>query len=548
MEPGLNVLCRGVVDESGAPVADLARRLRHDDRLAVLGAPFAAALIEADQATVAADHVGMRHVYGARRDGWAAVSTSATRLAGQIAADVDVTALSVFRLAGHYLDDETPYAGVRKLPAAHAFRLRDGGLAVQPYEVPGPAYVDDAVAAHAGRLRELVSGFVEHHPDAVIELSGGLDSRLVLAAVPLERRAGLTAFTVVSATGGDGPVAALLARRFGMRVCAVDVAAMASLSPEAAYELAFAAAVRQGGVGRPLSAAVFGWVEAQVPAAPRLSGHGGEMARALFGTGVEFERSHRTVTDEVADAYVRRWIIANDGVPDEALSAGFAAESRDLGMRRLRRALRRSGADWLGCLSDFYLRQRMHRFGGITVTDSCDTRITLNPLADAAVLAIAAGVPYRAQAGSRHTVRVLRRLDPELARLPLGSGLRPITLDRSVSLARRLGENTVRGFVEKAAGKVSRMWSSRRRAATGAPLLAELVVAHWRSRPSLLEPVTRLEMVNRDYLDRLLSGTATADANTVDFLLNLVVIVSCQLGYSAPTRAGLAWRGATPEQ
>lgn len=524
VDQGITALCRGIVDESGAPVADLGGRLRSGEWLASLGAPFAAVLVEHGRATIAADHVGLRHIYGARLSGWAAVSTSATRLAQHIQSATDVTALSVFRLAGHYLDDETAYAGVRKLPPAHSFTLRNGSLESATYEIPSRATVDDPAAAHARRLRALVSGFLDHHPDVMIELSGGLDSRMVLAAIPPRRRSSLTAFTIAGAGSGDAPVAEALARRYGMRFRRVDISGLASLTPEQAYEMAFFAAARQDGLGRPLSAAAFRWVEAQVEQAPRLSGHGGEMARALFGPGVEFERPHATASPEVVESYIRRWIVANDGVPDEALTPSFAAESYELGMRRLREAFQRPGLDWSSCLRDFYLRQRMHRFGGITITDGCDSRVTLNPLADASVLAIVDGVPYRARAGSRYAVRVLDRLDPELARIPLGSGLRPIVLDRPVTLARRLGENTVRGFIRKAGDKAVRTLNSRRRPAAGASLLAELVVAHWRSHPSLLGAVARSGLVSEDYLSRLIEGTVEADATVVDFVLNLAVI------------------------
>lgn len=109
---------------------------------------------------------------------------------------------------------------------------------------------------------------------------------------------------------------------------------------------------RMDGLGRPLSAAVFRWVEAQVPQAPRLSGHGGEMARALFGPGVEFERPYSTVRPDVARHYIRRWMMSNDAVADSALSPPFAAQSRAMAFHRLIDAMQRSGSDWLGALSD----------------------------------------------------------------------------------------------------------------------------------------------------------------------------------------------------
>jgi len=523
---GVTALCRGVIDSNGAPVADLAERLRSVDRLSQLGAPFAAVLVEDETATIAADHVGFRHVYGTQRPDWAAVCTSARELADLSGAGLDHCALSAFRLTGHYLDDETAYSGVPKLAPGHFFQLFDGQLRVGRYPQKEAMTPDDPAAAHAQRLHELVAGFLEHHPDAMLELSGGLDSRMVLAAVPRPHRKKLTAFTIVNAESNDGSVAAALARRYGMRIRSIDIAGLSALEPQAAFALARAAAWRLDGLGRPLSAAAFQWVESQVEQAPRLSGHGGEMARALFGPGVEFERPHTRVKPEVVEAYIRRWIISNDAVPDEVLTPEFAAESRMMAMKRLWEVFDRPDTDWLGSLSEFYLRQRMHRFGGITITDGCHSRLTLNPLSDSHVLALASAVPPKLRAGSRYAVRVLDRLDPELARIPLGSGLRPMVLDRPITLTRRLGENTVRGFLRKAAKKVVRTLNSQRRAAAGAPLLAALVVEHWRAQPELLASVANTGLISESYLDSLLQGEAEPDTTTVDFLLNLCVIAA----------------------
>jgi asparagine synthase (glutamine-hydrolysing) len=529
---GTTALCQGVIGETGEPVADLEHRLRAGERLEALGAPFAAMLVEGGTATVAADHIGFRHVFATAKAGWAAVATSARELGEFTGAGLDPQALGVFRLIGHYLDSDTAFRGVRKLPAAHFWKLRDGRLAAVRYPERESGTRGDPAPAHARRLRDLVAGFVHHHDDVRLELSGGLDSRMVLAAVPPAQRKRLTAFTIVSDGGRDAHVAAQLAQRYSMKCEFVNVVGLTELDPAQAYELAMTATHRLDGLGRPLSAAVFAWAESQVAQAPRLSGHGGELARALFGAGVEFERPHATVRAEVVDSYIRRWIVSNDAVPDNVLHREFAAESRHLAMRRLREAFHRERAGWLEALNDFYLRQRMQRWAGITLTDGCLSRLTLNPLVDSVVLALTRSVPTHRRAGSRYAVRVLHELDPELAHIPLGSGLRPATLDRTVTLTRRLGENTWRGFLRKAGHKAWRTLGARPRSAVGSAFLGALVVEHWRAHPELLEPVLATGMISPEWTDRLLAGAVQADPPTVDFLLNMEVI-TCRVAYTA---------------
>jgi len=182
--------------------------------------------------------VGFRHIFGAAKAGWAAIGTSARELGELTGAALDLEAVSVLRLIGHYLDSDPAYAGVSKLPAAHFWTLADGRLSALRYPERESETGKDPAPAHARRLRDLVAGFLGHHDDVRLELSGGLDSRMVLAAVPPERRKRLTAFTIVAEGSRDAHVAGELARRYGMGCELVNVADLAKLDPAQAHELA----------------------------------------------------------------------------------------------------------------------------------------------------------------------------------------------------------------------------------------------------------------------------------------------------------------------
>jgi len=527
---GVNLLCRGVVDETGAAPSDLAARLRDGDRLATLGTPFAAALIERDRAVVAADHVGFRHVFGAQRPDWAAVSTSARELARQIGSRPDVTALGVRRIIGHHLDEDTAYAGVRKLPAAHLWRLENGELHAEGYPPIGFADFNRGkatrrlVRAHANRLRDLVCGFLDTHDDVVLELSGGLDSRLILAAVPVERRKEITGFTLVQQGSADAVVARRLAGRYGMAHVESDLAQIAALSPQSAYELAHETALRQDGLGSPVSAAVFTLAERPVESEPRLSGHGGELARVAY---YQLQPNSPRPTPRLAQRFFDMFFANNQGVPDATLTAGFARESRDIAYRRLRETFAAyQDVDWLTATDLFFLRQRLHRWGGATITPNCERRIVLNPLLDWEVLAIMMSLPHQRRWSSQQVVDVMWQLDPELAKMPLSSGIRPTALRRPGTLTRLVGEGGLPQFAGIAARKVLRRGS--RRDPVGAPVMAALIAEHWRQHPSLLDPAARSGLVSPDWLERLLAGEVEADMPSIDFIVNLNVILTTE--------------------
>jgi asparagine synthase (glutamine-hydrolysing) len=522
---GTFALSRGVRTWHGERMesGEVSRRLAAGRDLVNLAAPFAVATVDDDgRLSVATDHAGLRHVYGVQGDGWAAVSSSARDLADLAGADLDQESMGVFRLVGHHLGTATPYQGVTKLAPGHLWRLADGKLTAESYPEMAPAPETtkpaDAVRHHADHLRTTVEGFLDSYPGALIELSGGLDSRMVLAAIPAHRRSEVRALTLTHPGSTDAPVAATLAGGSGMAHQLIDLSALADIEPHEAYRAAVDAATRLDGQGSPLGIAALDWAERQVEPCPRLGGHGGELARGAY----YMQRQYPQVRPELVDRLARWWVLANP-VPDKVLAPEFAAESRLRISRQLREIFASYQTDWLTATDEFYLRERLHRWAGLTMTDAAMARIVANPLLDPEILALVRTVPPESRAGSRYAVRVLDRLDPDLARVRLGSGLRPVALSRRFTISRRLGENTLRGFAAKAAGKVWRQVVSVGGRAGGLALLGGAVTAHLRSHPELVAPAAGTGLLSEEWLDEYLSGRTDASPATVDLLLNLAV-------------------------
>jgi asparagine synthase (glutamine-hydrolysing) len=529
---GVTLLCRGVVGADGGAegLSGLESLLRSGAGLERLGAPFAAMLVEGDRATVAADHVGFRHVYGSQGEGLALVGTSARDIARRTGAKVNFEALAVQRMVGHHLNEDTAFLGVTKLPADHYWRLADGRLEALAYAPLGQVdfrtrgATRRLVEAHAARLRALICGFLDEHDDVVLELSGGMDSRMILAAVPPDRRKEITGFTIVQGGSNDGPVAAELAQRYGMRHVVADFETVGDFDPATAYRMAIAAATQQDGMGAPLSAALYEWAEREVDEGPRLSGHGGELARVGYYL---LQPNRPRQTPQLADRFFNMWFANNYGVPDRALAPEWAAESREIGFRRVRETFAAyDDVDWMTAMDHFFLRERLQRWGGVTITNGCQRRVTLNPFLDREVLTIMMSLPHRRRWSSQQAVEVLAQLDPELARMPLASGMRPTVLRRPATVTRMIGETPVRKFAARASRKIMRHRRGLRRYAVGAPALASLVVEHWRENPSLLEPAVATGLLNQDWLAGVIAGTAEAEAASVDFILNLTALLA----------------------
>ena len=115
--------------------------------------------------------------------------------------------------------------------------------------------------------------------------------------------------------------------------------------------------------------------------------------------------------------------------------------------------------------------------------------------------------------------RLMSRLDPELSRIPLDSGLIPARLGTR-DLATRLSIATA--TARQATRKVRQRLAHARKPQLGAAGMAELVLAHWRAEPSACRALYDLPVLDRQWLDGLVAGTRSAAPTTVAFLVNLL--------------------------
>ncbi len=155
----------------------------------------------------------------------------------------------------------------------------------------------------------------------------------------------------------------------------------------------------------------------------------------------------------------------------------------------------------------------------------------VNPLLDREFLRLALTPPPRDKRHSRLTGQLMNRLDPELAAVPLDTGLVPARMGWP-GLARTTA--VARYTATKTAHKVRQRLRGPRRDQVGAAGFADLVLAHWRSAPEAVAPVRRTGIVASGWLDELLDRRRSAAASTIAFLVNLIAAADA---ISAGTRA-----------
>lgn len=506
--------------DSEPATADLPALIAAGAPLAELLPPFAAAHREGpgEPVRLAGDWLGYRQLYWWRGDGIAAVSTSARALSVLSGGGLDQEGLAAQAMIGWQVGDRTLFDRVRALPPASIVTLAEGEATLRTYAEPlapaGPApSVDDAVAEMAEILLGLQGSLLESHPEAVLQLTGGHDSRILLGAIPEKLRRGLGALTLGEPGHPDVVIAARLCQRYGMRHDARRLDDEHP-SPAGAHAVSLAAAEALECLASPMALAPLLLTEARLDQGYRLSGLGGEVARGFYYAG-------QPAGAETLPKLVRRlaqWrIVANEAVEEAALAPAFRAEARDATFAALT-GLFDSG-DWLRATDRFYLYHRMHRWSGAHGTVAAVRRLAVNPMFDRRFIELALAVAPSEKRDSLLLGRLMSRLDPELARMPLDSGLIPARLGRR-DAATRLSLATV--TARKVARKVRQRLTHGRNPQLGAAGMAELVLAHWRAEPSAAKALYDQPVLDRAWLDGIFDGTRSPAATTVAFLVNLL--------------------------
>ncbi|MET0715545.1 MAG: hypothetical protein ABWY57_11590 [Mycetocola sp.] len=517
------VLSRVARTERGEiPSAEIAEGMRHDPAsLTPLLPPFAAVRGEETGVTMVADSMGFRQLYhsASTAAGRPVLSTSALFAGWARSAELDDTAVAVQSLLGWQLGQRTLFTGIEKLSPGAVAHLDDRGVRVdKPAPIPvTPITLDEAVPLAAELLRTSLSALLDDHPDAVLQLTGGQDSRLLLSAIPAARRGGLRAMTLGVPSSGDVAVASELAERYGLRHEVHGLASLEGLTSAEAWDLTRGAAMRLDAMSDPIALAALDAAESRFDQGVRISGLGGEVARGFYYIGSARERAFTRQDVERLTAWR---MFVNEAVEPELLKPEFSAWARVAANNEVVAALTGSGNEWLGATDELYLRHRMQRWAGVTDTAVGDRRVVINPMLCEQFLTIASRLPPAAKARSRFLARLQMELDPELGRIPLEG--RPAPVVAAYPSPWRSAMSTI-ATGRRLSRKVTQRIRRHNRPPAGGTILTGKVVEHWRMHPELLSSADLTTFIRPEWIDGMLAGTVDPRPSSVAFLTNLVM-------------------------
>jgi asparagine synthase (glutamine-hydrolysing) len=492
----------------------------HDGLAEVL--PSFAAVDHLDDGTLvaAADALGFRHLYHGAGDGFAVLSTSARAVAACLGRSLDREAIAVQSLLGWQVGQRTMFEGVHKLAPGELVTLGDGRISVRSFLRPlpeGHRDLDASVADAAQVLREYMDAFLDDHPDAILQLTGGQDSRLLLSAISPARRKGVRSVTLGLPGNPDAVIAGDLSRRYGLAHELLSLEGVDALSPDDAHRRCVEAAQRLDCMADPLAHAALTFVESRSEPGTRISGLGGEVARGFYYFG---RARTEPVTREHVERLARWRMFANEAVSADALDPEFVPWAREFTVDEVYALSAATGRDWMSATDDFYLGQRMQRWAGVTETAVCFDRAVANPMLDDRFIEIARTLDPRDKRNSMFLSRLQVALDGDLARVPLDGRPAPIAYaTRGIGNSTRQMATTVGKIARKARQRATRT----NRPPAGGEILARKVVEHWRSNPELLDLVRDAGVFRGAWIGEVLAGHVDPAPSAVALMTNLSV-------------------------
>lgn len=476
-----------------------------------LGAPFRVLWADPGRGEIHADTdaVGLSHLFWMQHDGMAVCASTPQPLADLVAAPASRQGLAAFALLGTLPFAQTPYEGVHRLLAGNSavlkaadITLRDRGGASDPSLSLRDAFVD-AVAAMDRAA-----------PDAALELSGGLDCRLILAALPRPGRHGRAAITLYEGDPRSPDV--LLARRIadveGMAHREVEVPLGRLPDGEALHALLRHIIDGYGGMANPIDMVPLALTSSHDGAA-QFGGQNGEIIRGFY---YPMQPLAQPATKDLAARLVDWRIISNDRVSPALFRPGEGQDALAEARNGMIEALTIPDMSWGEALDRIYLRYRMQSWAGAAVSSRFVGRSVLWPFFDERVLAAALSLDPSRKRDSRAAHELLVELDPQLAAIPLDSGLVPAIMAGGGARARgaellRTGKKALRKIGQRIGRRSARVLGSG------------LLVDHWHDcgayRQLDLHALASFGLFEDAVLEAIGAGRTKPDRATLGFLL-----------------------------
>ncbi|UCD75708.1 MAG: hypothetical protein JSV91_02100 [Phycisphaerales bacterium] len=425
------------------------------------------------------------------------VSTRPDIVAALIGTHLSILSLAEHLLIGFNLDDHTPFDGVHRLRPRERL-LFDGrsGFRIEQLRIGAGRQVGPANGADW--IESITPTIIEafQRGDA-LELSGGVDSRLVLAIGLHHGAKPRLAFTLGADADEDVTIARTICRRFGIEhhVLPVEIDTETIVSDGRDF-------VKRAGFG--VNACSYAWLPSAFRRLSRrrthqIGGGGGECATGFYYCPLDplchLTRARRMwVHKRLFHTGVNLSNLLGD-LPSRELTETITDAVLNL--------LQDAPGDWRQRTDEFYLTQRVPNSGGAVLSASACWYQPLQPLLHRPYIEWGRTLAPKERADRLVQMRIIHQLSDELAAIPFSGGrLHASDLSGAARKLRQKASSSVR--------KISRRLRNRRASADlGARGTAAALAGKEGARRSLRRFVDETgRQIRPEHVERMLASPA----------------------------------------
>lgn len=486
-----------------------------------LAAPYRLAWCDIGDGAMGAatDSIGLGQVFYGSTAEFSAFSSSSSLLASLLEAKPDQAALAAYAQFGSFPFEKTAFAGVTKLEPCGLLELKAGRISVTEWQLAAStSQSDDPSVADA--MRRCVAAMVQADPDAALELSGGLDSRLVLAAMDQALRAGRDALTVGA---DDFPTPdVLIAREIAANEKLKHRIMGASRADLDRFDMAALVDHVTDGYDRmanPLDKVPLVLMNSGLNEVARFGGQNGEILRGFY---YPLQPLNAAATPDIANRLIDFRLISNDKVTPTSLSE-YAVELQQLSRGRVVDEILSYGGPLWQALDTLYLRFRMQSWVGGAINNRFSDRVAFWPFFDTMVLQASLQLPASYKTGSKGVYSLLHALDPGLSSIPLDTGIVPSREIKGGLLPMLDRAKVIAGKLRK---KVGQKIGLSQHAVLGASMVGDAWYDQQAYKRLNYNGLDQLGLFDERFLEGLESGSQRLGRSDLGFVLLCHSVVS----------------------
>ncbi|MFW5879279.1 MAG: hypothetical protein ACOCUV_00490 [bacterium] len=376
---------------------------------------------------VSTDYIGLKQLFYYYNDSFCAVSSSLQILGFVLNTKLNYESIAEIALVGHCLDGHSPLKDIKLLKSGECLEIYRGILKKNSYlkhNINQCQFSDFENAAQIGAeiIKTQVKKCIANYNKLSLELSGGFDSRMLLAALDKSDINKTNAVTLGTANNDDVKISNILSGKRNLYHKIVYIENIIKEPFIDTLKKVYSYSRNRNFSVNIIDGVVLSLAEEKFPQYPRLGGQNGEFARGFYYVG---QKNMQKTNEKIINNLINWRIIMNECIDINLFKKDFLKKGKAATTSIINSIFSEYNENWLTSTDLFYLFERMRGWAGPIYSGASQERVVLSPFFHYEFVDWALKVPPRFKKDSMIWSRIIEILSPEMATIYTTKGVKP---------------------------------------------------------------------------------------------------------------------------